>query len=217
MSGENDGCSSCVGCLLLLFLGWLGFMFVSSTLFGPPQIAEAPQARPVARNLRSAEQEGQGSTNSTPVANPHLQSYIDKKRREVEKDLADFANAEIPELQSLLDDMSDEHARWRSSAASLRTELLRLGRDPNSDPDYLRWTRRIETIEESILELKEIRENAFIDFRKIELSPVRLDTEDVRSRRFEGIRARVAVKREDFARTLKRLEDGDTNPEATPD
>ena len=125
---------------------------------------------------------------------------------DADQDLRAFAEEHLPALQRVVNDFEDEIARRESMLDTLRTEMRRLNRDPDSDPDYRRWSHAVDEMRGELAQLRERRADAYLAFRKFELNPDSADDAEARNRRFQLAQSAATEGRAAFERLIREAE-----------
>ncbi len=182
----DDGCAKGCGGLIAIFivLGLIS-MTVSSCnklLFGDPE------AKLAAKRIQEANVEADRAA---------------EIRREHETAMRAFALETVPELQSLIDEMSREVVKREGLLLDLSREFSKVGRRPDKDKDFSRWQKAVREIARARDDLVEQRTDIYLDHKKAEHAPTIQD----RSASIKAVQESVRKSRAHFQEIMKSIED----------
>lgn len=104
---------------------------------------------------------------STPAPKPEKEPVSSSD----DTQLSVFAHANIPEVERLIDDLSLQIVDRQSRLDDLASALRLAQRDPAKDAEHRQWSETIARLQGVLREVKELRADTFIRYRKHLLSP----------------------------------------------
>jgi len=137
-----------------------------------------------------------------------------QRQKEAERDLRTFAETHLSDLQKLIDEIQDEIQIRKAKLEKLAEEMRRVKAVPETDPDYVKWSRAIVELEKKLNTLKEERRNTYVELKKFELNPEgKPEVDKQREARLKQARGLAETTREQFnaLRTSNRPPEG-TSP-----
>jgi small-conductance mechanosensitive channel len=101
---------------------------------------------------------------------------LDQNRKAVEREkqrdtLESFAASSAPDLLEAIQSMDELEQRLEDRINRLAKVLDSMSRDPGDDADYRRWQAELENVRKARAELEHDLEEAYIVYKKFELSP----------------------------------------------
>ncbi len=93
-----------------------------------------------------------------------------QRQAQLQEDLRNFAQEEVPQLQKVMDELTEELERRNKSLQELGRELQRFGDSPQEDPDWRRWNKAVYELRKVLDRLGDHRKQAYLAYRKFQLS-----------------------------------------------
>jgi hypothetical protein len=94
-----------------------------------------------------------------------------KKKADAERDLRNFAETHLTELQKLVDEINAEVEVRERKLALLADEMRRVHVSPTSDKDYKAWSEAVSRLKVKVNELLRVRNDTYLALKKFELNP----------------------------------------------
>jgi hypothetical protein len=100
-------------------------------------------------------------------------TLAEKRGREesARENVRSFAERHAPELLRAQGELDGMEAQSAARVAELEGILQELGRTPNADPDFQQWSEALRNIRQAQSSLREDLHEAYLAYRKFELSP----------------------------------------------
>lgn len=155
----------------------------------------------------------QGCVKAVPTAKPPEPSIFNLytaqpkplRDQDLTEPFADFLRDQMQIEFALFIEMSDEIDRRQAKLDQLAADLKKLNRWSSWDPDYTRWSTQIATLRSKRTSILEVMKDAFIAFRKTQLSPGP-DSSRAFDELLEKARASAATSGDSYREALKEME-----------
>lgn len=130
----------------------------------------------------------------------------ERARESTDKELAEYARQEVPELQELIDTMTSEIADRENRVRQLEEVLAKVKKDPATDEEHKRWSVAIREMKKTKEDLLASRNELYLAFRKYELAPSATQASAERQEAIAGAKNAVEITRKVFLEQITEIE-----------